>query len=345
MISIQVFQQSVLYQGTTSVVPQSRQNPLGFSPRANLKSKSRTPRFLKQVSIREKTVSDLVKIVECPRDAWQGLPALIPTEQKAAHLRALIAAGFTHIDAVSFVSPAAIPQMADSEQVLQLLDSPKNVELIAIVVNERGAERAIKTGAVQTLGFPYSISPQFLRRNQNQTPQESLRILQSIIKLGHIAGLNIVAYVSMAFGNPYGDPWSLNQLAAACQLLIESGIRQVSLADTVGLAMPWQISETVASALTASEGIEIGVHLHARPDDAAAKISAAYHAGCRRFDAAIGGLGGCPFAQDALVGNIPTEILIAELKQLGAQLPQLQPLESLIEDSVKFARDFGTKAD
>jgi hydroxymethylglutaryl-CoA lyase len=289
-------------------------------------------------------MNDAVKIVECPRDAWQGLPALIPAEQKAAHLRALIAAGFTHIDAVSFVSLAAIPQMADSEKVLQLLDPPKNVELIAIVVNEKGAERAIKTGAVQTLGFPNSISPQFLRRNQNQTPQESLRILQSIIKLAHTAGLNVVAYVSMAFGNPYGDEWSLAQLTAASQLLIDSGIRQISLADTVGLATPTQISETVASALSASAGIEIGVHLHARPNEAPTKIRAAYHAGCRRFDAALGGLGGCPFAQDALVGNIPTESLIAELRQLGAQIPQLQPLESLIEDSVRFARDFGEAA-
>ena len=289
----------------------------------------------------ENAMGDLVKIVECPRDAWQGLPALIPAEQKAAHLRALIAAGFTHIDAVSFVSPGAIPQMADSEAVLQLLDPSKDVELIAIVVNERGAERAIKTDAVQTLGFPYSISPQFLRRNQNQTPQESLRILQSIVKLAHTAGLNVVAYVSMAFGNPYGDEWSLGQLVAACQLLIDSGIRQISLADTVGLATPSQVSEVVFSAVSAFKAVEIGAHLHARPNDAAAKIRAAYHAGCRRFDAAIGGLGGCPFAQDALVGNIPTESLIAELKELGAQIPQLQPLDELIAGSSKIAREFG----
>jgi len=284
-----------------------------------------------------------VKIVECPRDAWQGLPALIPTEQRAAYLRALIAAGFKHIDAVSFVSPAAVPQMADSEEVLQLLDPPTDVEIIAIVVNEKGAERAIKTGAVQTLGFPYSISPQFLRRNQSQTPQESLQILQSIIKLADIAGLNVVAYVSMAFGNPDGDAWSLGRLAAACQLLIDSGIRQISLADTVGLATPSQISETVASALSECKGIEIGVHLHARPNDAAAKIRAAYDAGCRRFDGAIGGLGGCPFAQDALVGNIATETLIAELKELGAQLPQLRPLDELIAGSAKISGEFGKK--
>jgi hydroxymethylglutaryl-CoA lyase len=283
-----------------------------------------------------------VKIVECPRDAWQGLPGLMPAERKADYLRQLIAAGFTTIDAVSFVSAAAIPQMADSETVLKLLDPPQNVELIGIVVNERGAERAIRTGAVQTLGFPYSISPQFLRRNQNQTQQESLQVLQSIATLARDAGLNVVTYISMAFGNPYGEAWSIDQVVDVCDLLIKSGIRQISLADTVGLATPLQISETVAAALEAQDEAEIGVHLHAQPQDAAAKIRAAYRAGCRRFDSAIGGLGGCPFAQDALVGNIPTEILVGELKELGAQLPELHPLDTLTNASAEIAKDFGT---
>jgi hydroxymethylglutaryl-CoA lyase len=289
-------------------------------------------------------MNDLVKIVECPRDAWQGLPALIPARQKADYLRKLVVAGFTHIDAVSFVSPAAVPQMADSETVLQLLDPPQNVELIGIVVNERGAERAIRTGAVRTLGFPYSISPQFLRRNQNQSPEESLQVLQNIAALAGNAGLNVVTYVSMAFGNPYGDAWSIDEVVAACSLLIESGIRQISLADTVGLATPAQVSETVVAALAAQDEAEIGVHLHARPQDATMKIRAAYHAGCRRFDAAIGGLGGCPFAQDALVGNIPTETVFAELKELGAQLPELRPLDDLIHANAEIARDFGAAA-
>jgi hydroxymethylglutaryl-CoA lyase len=293
---------------------------------------------------RELLMNDLVKIVECSRDAWQGLPAQIPAVRKADYLRKLVAAGFTTIDAASFVSPAAIPQMADSETVLKLLDHPKNVELIGIVVNERGAERAIRTGSVQTLGFPYSISPQFLLRNQNQTRQQALQVLQSISTLARNAGLNVVAYISMAFGNPYGDEWSTDEVVGACKLLMESGIQQVSLADTVGLATSSQISETVTAALTAQDEAEIGVHLHARPQDAAAKIRAAYHAGCRRFDGAIGGLGGCPFAQDALVGNIPTEIMIAELKKLGAQLPELQPLDELIQTSAEIAREFGTAA-
>jgi hydroxymethylglutaryl-CoA lyase len=275
-------------------------------------------------------MTDPVQLVECPRDAWQGIAAHIPAQAKADYLRQLIAAGFTHIDAVSFVSPAAVPQMADSETVLQLLDPPKDVEIIGIVVNEKGAARAIATGKVQTLGFPHSISPEFLRRNQNQTQQESLRILASITALAKDAGLNVVAYISMAFGNPYNDPWSVDAAADACRQIISLGIRQISLADTVGLATPSQVAETVARAIESSEGAQIGVHLHARRDEAAEKIRAAYQAGCRRFDSALGGLGGCPFAQDELVGNIPTEILLAALLSLGAALPALAPLDDLV---------------
>jgi hydroxymethylglutaryl-CoA lyase len=287
-------------------------------------------------------LADEIKLVECPRDAWQGLPAQIPAAQKAAYLRRLIDAGFTHIDAVSFVSPAAVPQMADSGRVLELLGPQEAAEIIAIVVNEKGAQRAIGTGSVHTLGFPYSISPQFLRRNQNQTPEESLRVLQSIALLARAAGLNVVAYVSMAFGNPYGDEWSVDRLTAACSLLIDSGIHEISLADTVGLATPAQISSAVAAALAFQSAAEIGVHLHARRQDAAAKVAAAYRAGCRRFDAAIGGLGGCPFAQDELVGNIPTELLTAELEALGARLPRLQSLAELLAAGAEIAHCFGT---
>jgi hydroxymethylglutaryl-CoA lyase len=286
-------------------------------------------------------MDELVKIVECPRDAWQGLPVIIPAPQKAAYLQKLIAAGFTTIDAVSFVSPAAVPQMADSEQVLQLLEVPENLEIIGIVVNEKGAERAIGTGVVQTLGFPYSVSPEFLRRNQKQTQKESLNVLKSITALARGTERNVVAYVSMAFGNPYGDPSSVDDVVHACRQLIELGIRQISLADTVGLATPALIEETVARALKACDGAEIGVHLHSRPQDAALKIRAAYRAGCRRFDAAIGGLGGCPFAQDALVGNIATEALIAELVSLGADVPELQSLDDLLAANAAIAREFG----
>jgi hydroxymethylglutaryl-CoA lyase len=285
-----------------------------------------------------------VKIVECPRDAWQGLPAQIPAEVKANYLRNLVTAGFTHIDAVSFVSPAAIPQMADAENVLKLFNPPANVDIIGIVVNTKGAERAIATSAVRTLGFPYSISAEFLLRNQHQTPSEALSALEAIGTRGLQAGLNLVVYVSMAFGNPYIEDWSVEEVANACDRLCGLGVRQVSLADTVGLATPTRISETVACVLGTHHDIEIGVHLHARPDGAAEKIRAAYEAGCRRFDGAIGGFGGCPFAQDALVGNIATETLLAELKLLGVEPPDLLPLDDLSKASMEIARTFGACA-
>jgi hydroxymethylglutaryl-CoA lyase len=293
------------------------------------------------IPTRKSSMNERVKIVECSRDAWQGLPGHIPAPQKAAYLRALIDAGFRHIDAVSFVSPAAVPQMADTENVLALLSPPDGVEIIGIVVNLKGAHRALSTYAVRTLGFPYSISPEFLRRNQNQIPRQSLQVLDSIVKLGREAELKVVAYVSMAFGNPYGDPWNLDEVAKACRQLSDLGIREISLADTVGLATPSQIADTVRRALEAGQGAEIGVHLHARSDSAPGKIRAAFHAGCRRFDAAIGGLGGCPFAQDDLVGNVPTEILVAELQSLGAKTPLLKGLPELITASIQIARNFG----
>lgn len=275
-----------------------------------------------------------VKLIECPRDAWQGLPKLIPVEVKAEYLNALIAAGFRHIDAVSFVSSAAVPQMADSEQVLSFLDAPDNVEIIGIVVNKKGAERAIATGAVSTLGFPYSVSPTFLQRNQRQTPEESLEALDAIGEATYKSGLSMVAYISMAFGNPYDDPWSVDEVIAACDLLTDNGIEQISLADTVGLASPDDIASLVSAVLpTLLPKVELGVHLHARPDNAATKVAAAYMAGCRRFDTALAGLGGCPFAQDALVGNLATEIALAELGRLGATLPTLRPLDNLLTAS------------
>jgi len=287
-------------------------------------------------------MTNLVKIIECPRDAWQGLAKPIPAEVKADYLRSLVAAGFTHIDAVSFVAPKAVPQMADSEQVLAFLDPPGDVEIIGIVVNQKGAERAVATGAVTTLGFPYSVSAEFLRRNQNQSPEETIEALEAVGEAAFQAGLGMIAYISMAFGNPYGDPWSPEEVVTACELLAESGMMQISLADTVGLATPQQVSDLVGAVLGAVDpAVEVGVHLHARPGDAAAKVAAAFEAGCRRFDMAIGGLGGCPFAQDALVGNLATELALAELERLGAELPPLQPLDGLRAASADIERKFG----
>ena len=275
-------------------------------------------------------MSDSVKLIECPRDAWQGLKGQIPSDLKVNYLQALISAGFKHLDAVSFVSPNAVPQMADSEDVLRELDPPDDVEIIGIVVNEKGAERAVATDAVNTLGYPYSISETFLSRNQNQSPEQALETLEAIHKKADDAGLDMVVYISMAFGNPYGDSWSADEVVAAVDLLEAEGIRMISLADTVGRASPREIQELVSAVLEKFSYLEIGVHMHSRPEQAIEKVVAAYEAGCRRFDSAIAGLGGCPFAQDALVGNIPTEKVLEALKQKGAQLPALKPLDTLL---------------
>ena len=281
-----------------------------------------------------------VKLIECPRDAWQGLPGQLSADLKADYLKALISVGFKHIDAVSFVSPKAVPQMADSEEVLKLLDPPDDVEIIGIVVNEKGAQRAIDTQAVKTLGFPYSISETFLRKNQNQSAEDALEEFEKIQKKADDAGLGVVVYISMAFGNPYGDLWNLDEVVEAVSLLEIENVRMISLADTVGMATAQQISEIAGAVMTKYDYLEIGVHLHSRPDQAAEKILAAYDAGCRRFDSVLGGLGGCPFAQDALVGNIPTEKVVEALQQRAAELPLLRPLDTLLKATAGIAAKF-----
>jgi hydroxymethylglutaryl-CoA lyase len=275
-------------------------------------------------------VRNAVKLIECPRDAWQGLSRQIPTELKARYLRALIDVGFKHIDAVSFVSPKAVPQMADSEKVLKQLELPEGVEIIGIVVNEKGAERAIAAKGVSTLGFPCSVSETFLRKNQNQTVDECYNLLGLIKTRADAAGLGTVAYISMAFGNPYGDPWDEIKVGEAMDKLVGLGVRSVSLADTVGLASPDLVHRVFESVSSKYPDSDIGVHLHSTPGEAIAKVLAAYDAGCRRFDSVIGGLGGCPFAQDALVGNIPTESVFAALQQRNVQLPMSKTLTEVL---------------
>jgi hydroxymethylglutaryl-CoA lyase len=287
-------------------------------------------------------MSEAVKLIECPRDAWQGLKGQIPAELKTNYLQALISAGFKHIDAVSFVSTNAVPQMADSEEVLKELDPPDDVEIIGIVVNEKGAQRAIATEAVHTLGFPYSISSTFLENNQRQTLEDAIEELEKVEKKADEAGLFTVVYISMAFGNPYGDPWSIDEVVEAVALLELQEIRVISLADTVGLATPEKIREVVSAVMAKYDYLEIGVHLHSRPDQAAAKIIAAYEAGCRRFDSAIGGMGRCPFAQDELVGNIPTETVIETLRGRGAQVPPLKPLDTLLRATAEIGSRYKT---
>ena len=287
-------------------------------------------------------MADPIKLIECPRDAWQGLKRQIPTEIKVQYLRAMIEAGFKHIDAVSFVSPKAVPQMADSETVLEQLDPPDDVEIIGIVVNEKGAERAIATQAVTTLGYPYSISETFLRKNQNQSPAENYEVLKAIKQRADNAKIDMVVYISMAFGNPYGDPWNESELVQAVERIASLGIRSISLADTVGVATA-QLIDSVVSAATGDQGkYEVGAHMHSRRENAAAKILAAYDAGCRRLDSAVGGLGGCPFAQDALVGNIPTESVIEALQKRGVSLPIRKSIERVMTMNAEIGSKFSS---
>ena len=286
-------------------------------------------------------MAETVKIIECPRDAWQGLKGQIPTATKVQYLQQLINAGFKHIDAGSFVSPRAVPQMADSEDVLKQLDPPDDVEIIGIVVNEKGADRAIATDAVRTIGFPYSLSPTFLKNNQNQTLEENADILEKVIEKARGADMEMVVYISMAFGNPYGDLWSIVEVLEGVGLLADDGIKQVSLADTVGLATPRQITDLCGAVAERFDYLDIGVHLHSTHAAAKEKVLAAYDAGIRRFDCALGGLGGCPFAQDMLVGNIPTEAVLDALKGRKVEPPIRKPLDSLIRMSEDFALRFG----
>jgi hydroxymethylglutaryl-CoA lyase len=283
-----------------------------------------------------------VKLIECPRDAWQGLKRQIPTERKIAYLNGLISAGFRHIDAVSFVSPKAVPQMADSEEVLQQLKPPPDVEIIAIVVNEKGAERAISTGSVTTIGYPCSVSETFLRRNQNQSAGESMAVLKQIKQRAEGAGLQMNAYISMAFGNPYADAWSEARIAEMAKTLLDLGVDAISLADTVGAAAPELITRLVAAVVTECGGAEVGVHLHSTREGAASKVLAAYDAGCRRFDSAMGGLGGCPFAQDELVGNVPTEEVLQALETRGVKLSIGDRLRDVTSLNRLIGAEFGT---
>jgi hydroxymethylglutaryl-CoA lyase len=225
--------------------------------------------------------------------------------------------------------------------VLKHLDPPDDVEIIGIVVNEKGADRAIATDAVRTLGFPYSLSPTFLKNNQNQTLEENSDILEKVIEKARNADLDIVVYISMAFGKPYRDLWSVEEVLEAVSLLADDGIKQISLADTVGLATPQQIADLCAPVAEKFDYIEIGVHLHSRHADAEEKVLAAYDAGIRRFDCALAGLGGCPFAQDMLVGNLPTEAVLSALTKRKVEAPIRKPIDALLKMSQDYALRFG----
>ena len=267
-------------------------------------------------------MTDAVKLIECPRDAWQGLSDIIPAGYKAEYLNELVFAGFKHIDAVSFVSPKHVKQMADSEEVMQkfLASPPPNTEppeIIGIVVNEKGLERALATPGVTTIGYPYSISAYFRRANANMSRGESRALVETLNKETKAAGGGLVIYISMAFGNPYDEPWGPELVEETLEWLKDIRIKTVSLADTAGNATSETVAEVFQRASSCVAGIELGVHLHSRPENAEAKILAAYNAGCRRFDGALTGLGGCPFAGDELVGNIRTEDILAAIEKAG----------------------------
>jgi hydroxymethylglutaryl-CoA lyase len=267
-------------------------------------------------------MSNEVTIVECPRDAWQGLRTIIPAEKKAQYLSRLISLGFEHIDAVSFVSPKHVPQMADSEEVMQRIHEVKTPrgrepEIIGIVVNPRGLERAVATPGVTTIGYPYSISAYFRRANANMSRAESRELVEKLQKDTKAAGKKLVVYISMAFGNPYDEPWGPEIVEETLIWLKGLGVRTISLADTVGSATPEEVARLYHAVKDCVAGVEIGVHLHSRAERAPEKILAAYEAGCRRFDGALTGMGGCPFAGDELVGNIPTEAILTTLAARG----------------------------
>lgn len=251
------------------------------------------------------------KIIECPRDAMQGIKTFVPTVQKVRYLQSLLDVGFDTLDFGSFVSPRAVPQMQDTEAVLEQLDTTHtNTRLLAIVANLRGAQKACVHEKIDFLGYPFSISENFQMRNTHKTIAESVGVLQSILELTQSHNKHLVVYLSMGFGNPYGDPWSVDVVATWTQKLAEMGVKIVSLSDTVGTANPNDISYLFSHLIPEFSDLEFGAHFHTHPKQWFEKVDAAFQGGCLRFDGAVQGYGGCPMAKDELIGNMPTEKLI-----------------------------------
>ncbi|MFC6096139.1 hydroxymethylglutaryl-CoA lyase [Flavobacterium qiangtangense] len=253
-----------------------------------------------------------VKIIECPRDAMQGIKSFIPTQTKVDYIQSLLRVGFDTIDFGSFVSPKAIPQMVDTAEVLSKLDLSKTrSKLLAIIANTQGAESASKHKEIQYLGYPFSISENFQMRNTHKTIAESLVTLQEILDIANASDKEVVAYLSMGFGNPYGDPWNVEIVGEWTEKLSNMGVKILSLSDTVGSSTPEVIDYLFSNLIPKYKHIEFGAHLHTTPDKWFEKVDAAYKAGCRRFDGAIQGFGGCPMAKDDLTGNMPTEKMLS----------------------------------
>ena len=266
-------------------------------------------------------MAESVTLIECPRDAFQGLPHFIPTETKIDYLLSLIDAGFKDIDFGSFVSANAVPQMQDTPQVLDAIRPRRGqTRLIAIVPNLKGLEAAIESKDIRCIGYALSLSETFQQRNFHQTLEQAWAVTNELLNQSQVAGIDLVIYLSMAYGNPYGDVWSPDQVVSFVERLVEIGVRKISLADTVGLAQAETVHDLFMACSQQSPDLELGVHLHARPDRWEDVVMGAYSAGCRRFDGALRGMGGCPFADDHLVGNIPTERMIARFSQMGLKV-------------------------
>ena len=283
-----------------------------------------------------------IKIIECPRDAMQGIKTFIPTEQKVSYIQSLLRVGFDTIDFGSFVSPKAIPQMQDTAEVLAQLDlSQTNSKLLAIIANTQGAAMAAEHKAIQYLGFPFSISENFQMRNTHKTIAESLVTLQEIIEIADITSKEVVAYLSMGFGNPYGDPWNVDIVAEWTDKLSNLGVKILSLSDTVGTSTPEIISYLFSQLIPKYPNIEFGAHLHTTPEKWFEKVDAAFKAGCLRFDGAIQGFGGCPMATDQLTGNMPTEKLLSYFTA-QKQNTNTSPMsfESAYNEATKLFREF-----
>lgn len=261
----------------------------------------------------------MITLIECPRDAMQGIKHFIPTSQKIEYLNRLLKIGFDTLDFGSFVSPKAIPQMADTQEVLEKLDESKT-QLLAIIANLRGAEQACKFSRISFLGYPFSISETFQLRNTNSSIADSLKNVNEMNELCEKHKKKLVVYLSMAFGNPYGDEWSKDIALEWCSKLAEVGVKTIALSDTVGVSNPQNINEIFSLLQKNLPEIELGAHLHTTPDTWEEKISAAYYAGCRRFDGALGGYGGCPMAKDELTGNMPTEKMVQWLLKTKEKL-------------------------
>ncbi len=255
---------------------------------------------------------DKIKLIECPRDAMQGIKSFIPTNEKVQYIQSLLRCGFDTIDFGSFVSPKAIPQMVDTAEVLSKLDlSTTQSKLLSIIANVRGAQDASNHEEIKYLGYPFSISENFQMRNTHKTIDESVEILKQILEIANASGKEVVAYLSMGFGNPYGDPWNAEIVGEWTEKLSKMGVSILSLSDTIGSSTPEIISHLFTNLIPKYPNIEFGAHLHTTPSKWHEKIDAAYTSGCRRFDGAIQGFGGCPMAKDELIGNMPTEKMLS----------------------------------